>query len=103
MTAMNAVPRTGTTAVTAGQPLLTGGQTTRDYVLTLTVPMVPGSHVRSPGFLVADGREVVGKKQFGDRDLGRFFMRVDPSASARNRNRPAAVAFAEIAAGSDIE
>jgi hypothetical protein len=56
---MNAVPRNGTTAVTAGQPLLTGGQATRDEVLTLKCAERPGIVHEVSGSLAAPDCDIV--------------------------------------------
>jgi formyltetrahydrofolate deformylase len=49
---------------------------TREYVLTLTCPDRPGIVHGVTGFLVANDCNIVENQQFGDRDTGRFFMRV---------------------------
>ncbi|HEV7896860.1 MAG TPA: formyltetrahydrofolate deformylase [Planosporangium sp.] len=49
---------------------------TREYILTLTCAERPGIVHDVSGFLVAHGCDIVENQQFGDRDSGRFFMRV---------------------------
>jgi formyltetrahydrofolate deformylase len=46
-------------------------------VLTLSCPDVPGIVHAVSGFLVEHGCTIVQSQQFGDRDSGRFFMRVE--------------------------
>jgi formyltetrahydrofolate deformylase len=46
-------------------------------VLTLSCPDVPGIVHAVSGFLVEQGCTIVQSQQFGDRDSGRFFMRVE--------------------------
>jgi formyltetrahydrofolate deformylase len=47
-----------------------------DYILTLTCEDRPGIVHSVTGFLVANDCNIVENQQFGDRDSGRFFMRV---------------------------
>ncbi|MFE9127237.1 formyltetrahydrofolate deformylase [Streptomyces sp. NPDC007148] len=47
-----------------------------DHVLTLSCPDRPGILRAVSGFVLDNGGDVVECKQFGDRDLGRFFMRL---------------------------
>jgi formyltetrahydrofolate deformylase len=48
----------------------------RDYILTLTCEDRPGIVHSVTGFLVANDCNIVENQQFGDRDSGRFFMRI---------------------------
>lgn len=104
MTPMSAVPETSTTPAAAEHPPLAGGEATRDYILTLTCTERPGIVHEVSGFLVAHDCDIVENQQFGDRDSGRFFMRVhfqrigEDVDIALLRSR-----FASIAARSDME
>jgi formyltetrahydrofolate deformylase len=76
----------------------------REYILTLTCAERPGIVHDVSGFLVAHDCDIVENQQFGDRDSGRFFMRVHfqriggdiDVAVLRSR-------FAQIAVRSDME
>ncbi|GGL06387.1 formyltetrahydrofolate deformylase [Sphaerisporangium melleum] len=49
---------------------------TSDYVLTLSCPDRPGVVAAVSGLLAAHGCNITESQQFGDREAGRFFMRV---------------------------
>ncbi len=52
-----------------------------DFVLVLTCPDRPGVVHAVSGFLVEHGGNIIESQQFGDPLTGRFFMRIDFSAS----------------------
>ncbi|GII03765.1 formyltetrahydrofolate deformylase [Planobispora takensis] len=51
-----------------------------EYVLTLSCPDRPGVVAAVSGLLAGQGCNIIESQQFGDRDAGRFFMRVQFSA-----------------------
>ncbi|GIH94060.1 formyltetrahydrofolate deformylase [Planobispora siamensis] len=51
-----------------------------EYVLTLSCPDRPGVVAAVSGLLAGKGCNIIESQQFGDRDAGRFFMRVQFSA-----------------------
>jgi len=57
-----------------------------EFVLTLSCPDRPGIVAAVSGLLASRGGNITESQQFGDRDTGRFFMRVqftvDPAGSA---------------------
>ena len=57
-----------------------------EFVLTLSCPDRPGIVAAVSGLLARRGGNITESQQFGDRDTGRFFMRVqftvDPAGSA---------------------
>ena len=72
-------------------PLATSGDATApagDFVLILSCPDRPGIVHAVSGFLVEHGGNILESQQFGDRLIGRFFMRIDfetPGTERRGR------------------
>jgi len=64
-----------TFATTEGSPR--ASSPSGDFVLVLTCPDRPGVVHAVSSFLVAHGGDIVESQQFGDRQTGRFFMRID--------------------------
>jgi formyltetrahydrofolate deformylase len=80
------------------------GQHAREYILTLTCAERPGIVHDVSGFLVAHDCDIVENQQFGDRDTGRFFMRVHFQRIGADIDIALLRArFAEIAARSEME
>ncbi|MCW2638122.1 MAG: purU [Dactylosporangium sp.] len=76
----------------------------REYILTLTCAERPGIVHDVSGFLVEHDCDIVENQQFGDRDSGRFFMRVHFQRIGGDIDIALLRArFAEIAARSDME
>ncbi|MFL4902546.1 formyltetrahydrofolate deformylase [Streptomyces sp. MMS24-I2-30] len=61
---------------TAQVPTAQAASRVSDYVLTLSCPEQPGIVYAVARFLVDHGCNIVESRQFGDRETGRFFMRV---------------------------
>ena len=78
------------------------GQHAREYILTLTCAERPGIVHDVSGFLVAHDCDIVENQQFGDRESGRFFLRVhfstDGTATALNVLDALRAGFTPIAA-----
>ena len=60
-----------------------------DYVLTLACTDRPGIVHAVTTFLVDNGGNIRESQQFGDRDSGRFFMRIDFETAQAHRRRDA--------------
>ncbi|GIH78806.1 formyltetrahydrofolate deformylase [Planobispora longispora] len=68
-----------------------------EYVLTLSCPDRPGVVAAVSGLLAGRGCNIIESQQFGDRDAGRFFMRVQFSTPGTASEDKLRVAFAELA------
>lgn len=67
-----------------------------DFVLTLSCPDQPGIVAAVSGCLAAAGCNITDSAQFGDRDTGRFFMRVSFSAPSGLRHAKIDKAFQPV-------
>ena len=75
-----------------------------EHVLTLHCPERPGIVHAVSGFLLDQGRDIVELKQFGDRQAGHFFMRVDVAGpDAADLTESMRAAFAPIAEEFNLE
>ncbi|GGS97247.1 formyltetrahydrofolate deformylase [Planobispora rosea] len=68
-----------------------------EYVLTLSCPDRPGVVAAVSGLLAGRGCNIIESQQFGDRDAGRFFMRVQFSTPGPASEDKLRMAFAELA------
>jgi formyltetrahydrofolate deformylase len=72
-----------------------------EFVLTLSCPDRPGIVAAVSGLLASRGGNITESQQFGDRDTGRFFMRVqftvDPAAASGGPADELATALAGLA------
>jgi len=72
-----------------------------EFVLTLSCPDRPGIVAAVSGLLASRGGNITESQQFGDRDTGRFFMRVqftvDPAAGSGGQADEMAAALAGLA------
>ena len=73
-----------------------------DYVLTLSCLDRPGIVHAVVTFLVENGGDIRESQQFGDRDSGRFFMRIDFESSRATDAGELRSAFADVAARFDM-
>lgn len=73
------------------------GPVSGDFVLALDCPDQPGIVHAVSGFLVAHGGNIVESQQYGDRDGGRFFMRIDFETEAGTTADELREAFAPVA------
>ena len=71
-----------------------------DHVLTISCPDRPGILRAVAGFVMENGGDIVECQQFGDRELGRFFLRVQfvPVAATGFDTESLREAFAPVAA-----
>jgi formyltetrahydrofolate deformylase len=77
-------------------------QTMGDYVLTLSCLDRPGIVHAVVTFLVENGGDIRESQQFGDRDSGRFFMRIDFESARATDAAELRSAFADVAARFDM-
>ena len=72
-----------------------------EFVLTLSCPDRPGIVAAVSGLLASRGGNITESQQFGDRDTGRFFMRVQftvgPAAGSGGQADEMAAALARLA------
>ncbi len=73
-----------------------------DYVLTLSCLDRPGIVHAVVTFLVENGGDIRESQQFGDRDSGRFFMRIDFESARVADAAELRSAFADVAARFDM-
>ncbi len=69
-----------------------------DYVLTLSCPDRPGIVHAVTSFLLRHGGDIRESQQFGDRQHGRFFMRIDFAVADGDVRRALRADFAPVAA-----
>ncbi len=78
-----------------------------EFVLTLSCPDRPGIVAAVSGLLAGRGANITESQQFGDRDTGRFFMRVqftvDPAAGSGGQADEMAAALAGLAPEFSLE
>ncbi|MFI0351898.1 formyltetrahydrofolate deformylase [Actinomadura sp. 9N407] len=74
-----------------------------EYVLTLSCPDRPGIVAAVSGLLAERGCNILESQQFGDRDTGRFFMRVQFAGLADTDPGELRGAFAALAAELGLE
>ncbi|MCW2902130.1 MAG: formyltetrahydrofolate deformylase [Streptosporangiaceae bacterium] len=67
-----------------------------EYVLTLSCPDRPGIVSAVSGVLAERGCNILESQQYGDRDTGRFFMRVQFAAEQENGENELRAAFAAL-------
>ncbi|MFF5258426.1 formyltetrahydrofolate deformylase [Actinomadura viridis] len=81
----------------------TESDTVSEYVLTLSCPDRPGIVAAVSGLLAERGLNILESQQFGDRDTGRFFMRVQFSGLPETRPDELRAAFASLAPDLGLE
>ncbi|GAA3933188.1 formyltetrahydrofolate deformylase [Actinomadura viridis] len=74
-----------------------------EYVLTLSCPDRPGIVAAVSGLLAERGLNILESQQFGDRDTGRFFMRVQFAGLPDTRPGELRAAFASLAPDLGLE
>ncbi|WP_197015716.1 formyltetrahydrofolate deformylase [Actinomadura viridis] len=77
--------------------------TVSEYVLTLSCPDRPGIVAAVSGLLAERGLNILESQQFGDRDTGRFFMRVQFAGLPDTRPGELRAAFASLAPDLGLE
>ncbi|HSK33127.1 MAG TPA: formyltetrahydrofolate deformylase [Propionicimonas sp.] len=90
----------GNAAPPGGGP---AGDPAGEYVLALSCPDRPGIVHAVSGFLVAHGGNILESQQYGDRDSGRFFMRIDFTVSGTRSADGLRSDFAEVAGPFDMD